>query len=98
MVQKNHPQGVIWVPSCPPQAGHLSEKNDNLAVQYEDCPWFMEQYTIPLFIFSHGYAPFFQAIQPQLNTLRTYLLQTSAMAHKKSLPTETSATPVSSGI
>ena len=24
--------GVIWVP----QAGHLSEKNDNLAVQYED--------------------------------------------------------------
>ena len=38
MVQKIHPQGVIWVPSSPPHAGHLSEKNDELAVQYEDCP------------------------------------------------------------
>ena len=36
MVQKIHPQDVIWVPSSQPQAGHLSEKNDNLAVQYED--------------------------------------------------------------
>ena len=36
MVQKIHPQGVIWVPSSPPHAGHLSEKNDDLAVQYED--------------------------------------------------------------
>ena len=36
MVQKIHPQGVIWVPSIQPRAGHLSEKNDNLAVQYED--------------------------------------------------------------
>ena len=36
MVQKIHPRGVIWVPSIHPQAGHLSEKNDNLAVQYED--------------------------------------------------------------
>ena len=36
MVQKIHPQGVIWVPSNSPQAGHLSEKNDDLAVQYED--------------------------------------------------------------
>ena len=37
MVQKFHPQGVIWVPSIQPQAGHLSEKKyDNLAVQYED--------------------------------------------------------------
>ena len=38
MVRKIHPQSVIWVPSFPPQAGHLSEKNDDLAVQYEDCP------------------------------------------------------------
>ena len=36
MVQKIHPRGVIWVPRIQPQAGHLSEKNDNLAVQYED--------------------------------------------------------------
>ena len=36
MVQKIHPWGVIWVPSNRPQAGHLSEKNDDLAVQYED--------------------------------------------------------------
>ena len=36
MVQKSHPWGVIWVPSNRPQIGHLSEKNDNLAVQYED--------------------------------------------------------------
>ena len=36
MVQKIHPRGVIWVPSNRPQAGHLSEKNDDLAVQYED--------------------------------------------------------------
>ena len=36
MVQKVHPWGVIWVPIIHPQAGHLSEKNDNLAVQYED--------------------------------------------------------------
>ena len=35
MVQKIHPQGVIWVSSIQPQAGHLSEKNDDLAVQYE---------------------------------------------------------------
>ena len=39
MVQKIHPRGVIWVPNFPPQAGHLSEKNDNLAVQNEDCQW-----------------------------------------------------------
>ena len=39
MVQKIHPQGVIWVPSSPPHAGHLSEKNDDLGVQYEDCLW-----------------------------------------------------------
>ena len=31
MVQKIHPQGVIWVPSIHPHAGHLSEKNDDLA-------------------------------------------------------------------
>ena len=36
MVQKIHPRGVIWVPSIQPRTGHLSEKNDNLAVQYED--------------------------------------------------------------
>ena len=36
MVQKTHPWGVIWVPSFHPQAGHLSKKNDDLAVQYED--------------------------------------------------------------
>ena len=36
MVQKIHPRGVNWVPSNRPQAGHLSEKNDNVAVQYED--------------------------------------------------------------
>ena len=38
MVQKIHPQGVIWIPNSQPQAGHLSGKNDDLAVQYEDCP------------------------------------------------------------
>ena len=36
MVQQIHLWGVIWVPSNRPQAGHLSEKNDDLAVQYED--------------------------------------------------------------
>ena len=36
MVQKIHPRGVNWVPSIRPHAGHLSEKNDDLAVQYED--------------------------------------------------------------
>ena len=36
MVQKIHPRGVIWVPSIQPQAGHLSETNDDLAVQYKD--------------------------------------------------------------
>jgi hypothetical protein len=36
MVQKIHSWDVIWVPSNRPQAGYLSEKNDNLAVQYED--------------------------------------------------------------
>ena len=36
MVQKIRPRGIIWVPSNRPQAGHLSEKNDDLAVQYED--------------------------------------------------------------
>ena len=38
MVPKVHPRGVIWVPSFPPHVGHLPEKNDNFAVQYEDCP------------------------------------------------------------
>ena len=40
----------------------------------------INNYYIPSFFsffFSHGYAPFFQAIQPQLNSLRTYLLQQS---------------------
>ena len=36
MVEKIHPRGVIWVPSIHPQAGHLSEKKCDLAVQYED--------------------------------------------------------------
>ena len=36
MVQKIHPWGVIWVPSISPHAGGLPEKNDDLAVQYED--------------------------------------------------------------
>ena len=36
MVQKSHLWGVIWVPSNRPQIGHLSEKNDNLVVQFED--------------------------------------------------------------
>ena len=40
MVQKIHPSarpwGVIWVQSNRPQAGHLSEKNDDLDVQYKD--------------------------------------------------------------
>ena len=34
--QYSVPRGVIWVPSNRPYAGNLSEKNDNLAVQYED--------------------------------------------------------------
>ena len=29
-------RGVIWVPSISPHAGRMTEKNDNLAVQYED--------------------------------------------------------------
>ena len=37
MVQKIHPWGVIWVPSIPPHAIHLSKKqNDDIDVQYED--------------------------------------------------------------
>ena len=36
MVQKIHPWGVIWVSSIHPRVGRLSEKNDDLAVQYED--------------------------------------------------------------
>ena len=36
MVQKIHPRGVIWVPTIDPQTDHLSEKNDDLAVQCED--------------------------------------------------------------
>lgn len=46
---------------------------------------------------SHGYAPFFQAIQPQLNSLRTFLMQqsktlppSSVMAHKKTPPSVSS--------
>ena len=35
MVQKIHPRGVIWVPNIPPHAVHLSEKNEDIAVQYE---------------------------------------------------------------
>ena len=29
------------MPNTQPQAGNLSEKNDYLVVQYEDCPWVM---------------------------------------------------------
>ena len=36
MIQKIQPQALIWVLNSSPQAGHLSEKNDDLAVQYED--------------------------------------------------------------
>ena len=36
MVQKIHPWGVIWVSSIQPRVGRLSEKNDDLAVQYQD--------------------------------------------------------------
>merc|ERR1719510_1438137 len=42
----------------------------------------------------HGYAPFFQAIQPQLNSLRTYLLQQSKSSVH--LPTNTPGGPGSS--
>ena len=43
MIQKIHPRGVIWVPNSSPQAGHLSEKNDDLAVQYENCPCIIKE-------------------------------------------------------
>ena len=36
--------------------------------------------------YSHGYAPFFQAIQPQLNSLRTYLLQHQQKNSSSHLP------------
>jgi hypothetical protein len=37
MVQKIQSRGVIWVQSNRPQAGHLSQnENDDLAVQYKD--------------------------------------------------------------
>jgi hypothetical protein len=36
MVKTIHPRGVIWSQVFRPQAGHLSEKYDDLAVQYED--------------------------------------------------------------
>ncbi len=58
----------------------------------------------PIVSFSHGYAPFFQAIQPQLNSLRTFLLQqskTSAASlpsqHPSALQQGKKATPPSSG-
>ena len=44
MVQKIHPKGVICVPSIPPQVGHLSEKNDDLAIQYEDVHDYIHRY------------------------------------------------------
>ncbi len=49
----------------------------------------------------HGYAPFFQAIQPQLNSLRTFLLQQSKSAQlptphrKSSLPPSRKTSPAS---
>ena len=36
LFQYSVPWGVIWVPSNRPHAGHFSQKNDNLDVQYED--------------------------------------------------------------
>ena len=36
MVQKIYPRGVIWVPSSSLMLVTCQEKNDNLAVQYED--------------------------------------------------------------
>ena len=36
MVQRIQPRAAIPVPSSQPQYGHLSEKNDDIAVQYED--------------------------------------------------------------
>ena len=36
MIQKIHPQGVIWVRSFPLRLVICQEKNDDLAVQYED--------------------------------------------------------------
>ena len=44
MVPKIQPRDLIWVPSSTPRAGHLSEKNDDLAVQYEDCPWISQKF------------------------------------------------------
>ena len=41
MVPKIHPRVVIWVQSIQPQAGHLPEKNDDLAFHYEDVRWYM---------------------------------------------------------
>jgi hypothetical protein len=46
MVQKIHPRGVFWVPSIHPQAGHLSEKNGDLAVQYEDVHGVANSFTV----------------------------------------------------
>ena len=46
MVKKSTPgPGVIWVSSSPPHASQLSEKNDDLAVQYEECPWISQEWT-----------------------------------------------------
>ena len=46
MVLTIHPWGVIWVQSNRPQAGHLSEKKYDLAVQYEDVHDLMDHFIL----------------------------------------------------
>ena len=46
MVQKIHPWGVIWVPNSRLMLYTCQEKNNNLAVQYEDCPWIITGHVI----------------------------------------------------
>ena len=44
MVQKIHPQGVIWVPSSTLRLVTCQKKNDDLAVQYEDVHVLLQLY------------------------------------------------------
>ena len=47
MVQNIHSRSVICIQSIPPHAGHLSEKNDDLAVQFQDVHRYIKSNLVP---------------------------------------------------
>ena len=87
MVDKIHSRSVIQVPRYQPQYGHLSDKKDNLAVQYEDCPWVVDEFRQWNFMILHlAQARFLAKNQMQSNEITKFGVLEFVLANCQKVP------------